>query len=215
MRAKKTLRSQRPKRPAPQIRWRRTPGAKASTYLEWAVRSRGLVFAAMFVIVAAALLAAREDGPRTEPVNAGVSLEPIAENRAEAPSIPREREAVKTVAAKPAVTPVPQPPASVAAAPANHTAEPEAQRLATVTVTGCIDSEDGAFRLTDASGAEAPTSRSWKSGFLKKRPASIALEDAAGTLALRSHVGRRVAATGTLIDREMRARSLRVIGSCE
>ncbi len=169
----------------------------------------------MFVLVAAALLTAREDMPRTESPREDVLLEPIAENTAAARSIPREREVVKAVAAKPAATAVPQPQASAAAAPANQTADQESERLATVTVTGCVDSDEGAFRLIDASGADAPTARSWKSGFLKKRPASIALEDAAGTLALRSHVGRRVAATGTLIDREMRARSLRVLGSCE
>jgi len=69
--------------------------------------------------------------------------------------------------------------------------------------------------LTNTSGATAPTSRSWKSGFLKKRPATIDVVEAVKRLNLNSHVGERVAVTGTLVDREMRAGSLqRVASSC-
>jgi len=85
----------------------------------------------------------------------------------------------------------------------------------TVTISGCLENDEGAFILADASGSSAPASRSWKSGFLKKRPASIEVIDGGGTLNLRQHVGRRIAATGTLIEREMRALSVRRIGSCE
>ena len=90
-----------------------------------------------------------------------------------------------------------------------------AETAATVTIAGCLESDEGTFMLTEASGTGAPASRSWKSGFLKKRPAPIQLTDDTRTLNLRQHVGRRIAATGTLIDREMRARSVRRIGSCE
>ncbi len=92
--------------------------------------------------------------------------------------------------------------------------EPERERTASATISGCLESDEGTFRLIDASGANAPTSRSWKSGFLKKRPAHIELADGVGTLNLRSHVGRRVAATGTLADRVMRVDSVRVVGAC-
>ena len=37
-----------------------------------------------------------------------------------------------------------------------------------VTVTGCLERTDEGFRMKDTSGADAPKSRSWKSGFLKK-----------------------------------------------
>jgi hypothetical protein len=94
-------------------------------------------------------------------------------------------------------------------------AKPAAAPKPTVTLAGCVESDEGAFVLTDASGTNAPASRSWKSGFLKKRSAPIELADPVGTLNLRQHVGRRVAATGTLIDREMRTLSVRRIGSCE
>ena len=84
-----------------------------------------------------------------------------------------------------------------------------------VTVTGCVERDGDTFWLKDTEGADAPKSRSWKSGFLKKRPSRIELVDATNTLRLSSQVGRRVAATGVLTNREMRARSLRsASGSC-
>ena len=97
----------------------------------------------------------------------------------------------------------------------NQPIEPEREKTASVTVSGCLESDEGTFLLTDAAGANAPTSRSWKSGFLKKRPAHIELADGVGTLSLRNHVGRRIAATGTLVEREMRVDSVRVVGACE
>lgn len=90
-----------------------------------------------------------------------------------------------------------------------------APRAPSVTITGCLERADEAFRLKDTSGADAPKSRSWKSAFLKKAPASVAVVDAAHTLRLADQVGRRVSVTGTVVDREMRARSLRrVAASC-
>lgn len=84
-----------------------------------------------------------------------------------------------------------------------------------VTITGCLEREDDGFRLRDASGAGAPRSRSWKSGFLKKGSASVALVDSPKKLRLPDHVGERVSLTGVLVDREMQVRSLhRVAGSC-
>jgi hypothetical protein len=89
------------------------------------------------------------------------------------------------------------------------------EKVASVTITGCLEHDDEAFWLSDASGSEAPTSRSWRSGFLKKRPSRIELVDAGHALRLTSYVGQRIAATGTLVDREMRPRSLHpVSASC-
>ena len=82
-----------------------------------------------------------------------------------------------------------------------------------VTITGCVANDEETFWLKDTSGADAPKSRNWKSGFLKKRPASIALLDATHALKLPNYVGQRVAATGTLVNREMRAHSLQRVGS--
>jgi outer membrane biosynthesis protein TonB len=82
------------------------------------------------------------------------------------------------------------------------------------TVTGCLERDDDTFWLKDASG-DVPKSRSWKTGFLRKRSPKIALVGGPGPAALSGHVGQRVEATGTLVDRELRARSVRRIAeSC-
>jgi len=89
------------------------------------------------------------------------------------------------------------------------------QTVTSVTITGCLANDEETFWLKDTSGAEAPKSRNWRSGFLRKRPATIELRDATHALKLPNYVGQRVAATGTLVNREMRAQSLqRVAASC-
>jgi hypothetical protein len=86
---------------------------------------------------------------------------------------------------------------------------------APVTLTGCLERDAETFRLKDTAGDNAPKSRSWKSGFLKKGSASIHVMDTANRMKLPSHVGQRVTVTGTLVDREMQVRSLqRVSASC-
>jgi hypothetical protein len=83
------------------------------------------------------------------------------------------------------------------------------------TVTGCLEAGETGFRLKDTSGIDALKSRSWKSAFLKKRSSTIEMVDAANTLQLRSHVGQRVSATGTLVNRTMRADTLQSLShSC-
>ena len=86
---------------------------------------------------------------------------------------------------------------------------------APVTITGCLEvSTDGeTFRLSDVEGADAPKSRSWHTGFFKKRPAPVVLVEPAGREALTANVGHRVAATGQLASRELKVSSLRVVGS--
>jgi hypothetical protein len=86
---------------------------------------------------------------------------------------------------------------------------------APVTITGCLEvSTDGdTFRLSDVEGADAPKSRSWRTGFFKKRPAPVVLVEPADRQALTANVGHRVAATGQLASRELKVSSLRVIGS--
>jgi hypothetical protein len=88
-------------------------------------------------------------------------------------------------------------------------------KVARVTIEGCLERADDTFRLTDTAGTNAPTSRSWKSGFLKKRPAAIEVRDSVKRVNLASHVGQRVSVTGTLVDRQMRVGSLQPISlSC-
>lgn len=79
------------------------------------------------------------------------------------------------------------------------------------TVTGCLElRDDGMFQLKDTDGQHAPKSRSWKSGFIKKGSAKVDVFDAGNRLQLGMHVGHRVSISGTLTDRELRARSMSV-----
>lgn len=125
------------------------------------------------------------------------------------PTPSRSRPAAAKPAAKPAVvvaaatTPAPDAPTDAVTQP------PEV-----ITLTGCLEHDDGTFQLRDTAGAEAPKSRSWKSGFLKKRAASVEVVDSANRLQLKDHVGQRVTVTGILLDREMRARAVQRIGAC-
>lgn len=90
-----------------------------------------------------------------------------------------------------------------------------ANKPSPVTIAGCLERTDNAFRLKDTTGADAPKSRSWKSGFLKKSSASIDLVESGNGLRLRDQVGKRVTVTGTLTDRQMRVQSLRRVSpSC-
>jgi hypothetical protein len=84
------------------------------------------------------------------------------------------------------------------------------------TIAGCLTFDDGEYRLKDATGTDAPKSRSWKSGFLAKRSATIDIVDSNRSLGLAAHVGRRVEIGGTLVEREMQARSLQQLAeSCK
>jgi hypothetical protein len=110
----------------------------------------------------------------------------------------------------------PAPHAAAVTPASDPTPEPAvAKSTPAVTITGCLERDDETFRLKNAEGAEAPKSRSWKTGFLKKSSASIEVVDAAKRLKLTNYVGQRVSVTGVLVEREMQARTLRrVSNSC-
>lgn len=178
-----------------------------STRLKWMTSAPAIVLGMTFVVVTAALLTAREDTPPAPVEHLDLSpMAAIVQNNTARPA-----EAKKAVIAKAS----PPAPAAPAAASTSLVVASKAESVPSVTITGCLDNEDGTFRLTDASGADAPTARSWKSGFLKKRAAQIEVVDAVGTLNLPHYAGRQVGVTGTLVDRDMRARSVRLIGPCE
>ena len=130
---------------------------------------------------------------------------------------------VPAAAPQPAARPVARPVATSATttAPGKKAAVPNAKGNATValtpvTITGCLEQNHDSFRLKDTSGADAPKSRSWKSGFLGKHAKTITIVDSGNRLKLGSHVGERVSVTGTLVDKEMQGRSLkRETPSCE
>ena len=92
---------------------------------------------------------------------------------------------------------------------------PATKEQPAVTITGCLEQKNDAFRLKDTTSAEEQKSSHWKSGFLKKKSPSIEVVDLAHRLELPAHVGQRVVVTGTLVNREMQVRSLRrVAASC-
>jgi len=99
--------------------------------------------------------------------------------------------------------------------PAPATPVPAIPSAEQVTITGCLEASGSGdrFRLTDTEGATAPKSRSWRSGFLKKRTASVDLVGAHDVAALHKQVGQRVAVSGVQTDRELTVRSIRVVSS--
>jgi hypothetical protein len=100
------------------------------------------------------------------------------------------------------------------AAPALVSGATGTSGIAPVTITGCLEIsvDQDEFRLTETEGIDAPRSRSWRTGFLKKRSAPVALVEPPDRLALQTHVGRRVAATGLLTSHDLRVSALRVVG---
>jgi hypothetical protein len=120
-----------------------------------------------------------------------------------------ESKAPKAVA--PSTAPAP---AATGTAGTPETISPAATKP--VSITGCLQRNDRGFLLKDTEGADAPKSRSWKSGFIKRSPSSVMLNDKANAAHLASYVGQRVSVTGPLTDREMRVTSLRrVAASCQ
>ena len=158
------------------------------------------------LMVVAVLVAIYEPSDRASiaRAHAGETLPQSEQPRAgaEAPGVTDRRVAPDATRSAPAT--------SAATAP-SETVNP----ASSVTITGCLERSDEAFRLMDTAGARAPKARNWKSGFLKKSTASVEVVAAANRVNLSNHVGERVSVTGTLVDREMRARSLqRVAASC-
>ena len=84
---------------------------------------------------------------------------------------------------------------------------------APVTIFGCLEHSNDSYRLTDTDGVDAPRARSWKSAFLKKGSASVEVVDPGNRAHLSGQVGHRVGVTGTLADRQLQVRSIRMISS--
>jgi hypothetical protein len=156
------------------------------------------------------------------PTAAIVTPEPVSEP-AKKPSVTAvaRRSAASAKSPAPVVAPVEPPKKEEPVATAVVVPPPPPVTEATaivapglVTITGCLEiSTDGdTFRLTDAEGADVPKSRSWRSGFFKKRPAPVMLVEPLDHVALKTSVGKRVSATGQLANRDLRVNSLHVVG---
>ena len=98
---------------------------------------------------------------------------------------------------------------------ADAKAKSKAAAAPSVTVTGCLERDEAAYRLTETGGEHAPKTRSWKTGFITKRNTNLDIVDASKKLKLKDHVGHRVAMTGSVKDGEMRAHGMRhLAASC-
>jgi len=105
------------------------------------------------------------------------------------------------------------PAVSYAGAGAGSSTTAGAAKSPSVTLTGCLEQHGDDFRLKDAAGADAPKTRSWKSGFFKKSTPTLDVVDASHRLKLADHVGQRVSVSGVLVDREVHARTLKNVSS--
>ena len=190
---------------------KRIRGATRTGKINGATRTGKIVMVGLGVAAAAALIAVGQ--PSQSADLAAAKAQP---QRAATADL--DPTSTKTAALAPKRAPVTRPRnTQTAAAAAAASASNAVQEPAAVTITGCLEDDDGTFVLKQTSGAEAPKSRTWKSGFLKKSSASIQVIDAANRLRLPTHVGQRVSLTGMLVDREMRARLLQPVAgeSCD
>ena len=166
----------------------------------------------------------------TAPVEASATLArraaasaPSKQTLAEKPEKNRSAESTKSGASIAAAAPVADVTAAAAKLPEPEAIAPPAPApvaLGTVgalpvTITGCLEVsvDQDEFRLTDTEGVDAPRSRSWRTGFLRKRSAPVALIEPANRQALQTQVGRRVAATGLLSNHDLKLSALRVVGA--
>ena len=166
--------------------------------------------------------------PETKEVAPKASTRAVSLTTTPAPAPTREPARVAPAPATLAPEPAPVEPAPkmVAASLRSTEVEPEpaaspsaasehAEVAVPATIAGCLERNDDSFWLKDTSGADAPKSRSWKSGFLRKKSSTVAVTDKGATNRLAAYVGRRIETTGVLVDREMRIKTLRVLGSCD
>jgi hypothetical protein len=212
-------------------RVRHSAAARRSKPSPWAISKSAIVLGVICIMAGVPLITARQSPSPSDSDVASVDAAPEFTAEPEEESIPAplpaRRATKKTAGAEPApesvkplmLEPTVDAPVAEAATPGETTVESTAiaavADVAPVTITGCLELDEHTFRLKDTSGVDAPKSRSWRSGFLRKRPVSIALVDETNTLRLSEHVGHRVAATGVLMNREMRARSMqRVAAAC-
>lgn len=85
------------------------------------------------------------------------------------------------------------------------------------TMTGCLHSDGERFMLTDAKGEQAPTRRSWKTGFITKGAKDVEVVSAMSNLKLKDHVGHQVRVIGLKDgDTQLRARTVSLVAKkCE
>jgi len=158
--------------------------------------SGAMLVAAMCVTGAVIVIAAHEMTPNT---------------RAASTNAPAASEVV-TVSPKPVASTGVTDPAPVTLVNTDTEAD-KTTSTAPVTIFGCLERSKDTYRLTDTDGVDAPRSRSWKTGFLKKGSATVEVVDPANRARLSTHVGHRIGVTGTMSQKQLQVRSVRKISS--
>jgi hypothetical protein len=163
----------------------------------------GVALVGIAIIAGVVMLAGRDSGERAE---------------AEAVAAQLDSPAVQPQAAKPvrAIAGVPGRKTPAKPRPSDAPGTPAAPKTASelpdaVMIEGCLEQSGETFRLKNTTGEDAPKSRSWKSGFLKKGSRPVDVVD--WNNRLKSHVGERVSVSGMFVDGEMHVRSLRRVAS--
>ena len=196
-------------------------------------RGRVVVLGAACLVAATLGLVQRQTSALEETPSTDTSLQPqfAAVEPAAAPTpapkpaarpAARKTAAPASASARPAASasttlpaPVKAGATTVATAPAPRQQEGAAP-VEVVTISGCLEQDDERFRLKDTSGEDAPKGRSWRSGFMRRSSATIDVIDQGDRHHLQTYVGQRVNVTGTLVDKEMQVRSVRILAiSCE
>jgi hypothetical protein len=172
----------------------------ASTRSGWTrMLGAGAAFAAVAAIAGVVMFGGRDSAAGAEA--AAVAAQP------EAPAAPPQPvKPIRAIAGVPGKkTPPKARPATAAGSPAVPRTASEIPDA--VMIEGCLEQTGQTFRLKDTSGEGAPRSRSWKSGFLKKRTRPVDVVD--WNNRLKDHVGERVSVSGMFVDGEMRVSTLR------
>jgi hypothetical protein len=160
----------------------------------------GLAFAGVVVVAGVVMFAGRDSGERAEAAAVAAQVD--------SPAV----QAAKPVRAIAGVPKKSTPKAGPADAPRSPGAPKTASELPdAVSLEGCLEQSGETFRLKDTAGEDAPKSRSWKSGFLKKGSKPVEVVD--WNNRLKSHVGERVSVSGMFVDGEMHVRSLRRVAA--
>jgi hypothetical protein len=194
------------------MRMRKTVRVKKHARKSSHVAAIGAGIIVLVVTGAAMLVAARQPSETLEMTSADVR----PERPAPAAGQPRKTVAARASAAEAVMASTLATDATVVNTSAVASAAKATSKSDPVTIMGCLERDDNTFRLKETFGEHAPKSRSWKSGFLKKAPAPIAVVDAARNLKLATHVGQRVSVTGVVVNHEMQVRSLkRVAATCD
>jgi hypothetical protein len=175
----------------------------AGTRFGWTrMLGAGVAFAAVAAIAGVVMFAGRDSGERAEA--AAVAAQP------DSPAV--QPQPVKPIRAIAGVRGTKTPPKARPAAAGSPVAPKTASEIPdAVMIEGCLEQTGQTFRLKDTSGEGAPRSRSWKSGFLKKRSRPVDVVD--WNNRLKDHVGERVSVSGMFVDGEMRVSTLRRVAA--